>query len=260
MSLNFAANLSFMFTELPFEARFKAAARAGFRGVEFLFPYDHSPERIAELARNAGVILALHNLSPGDWDAGERGLAALDGRQSDFKTSVKQAMHYCEATGLKQLHVMAGCVADADRAAAWDIYLENLRYAVSQFAQAGITALIEPINSTDMPGYLLNHAHAAVDAIHVVGAQNLKLQFDCYHAQIMDDDALGDLCAHYGNIQHIQIASVPDRAEPDHGVCDYGAIFETLESLNYQGWIGCEYRPKGATTDGLGWFAKYSGA
>ncbi len=258
MSLNFAANLSFLFTDLPFEDRFQAAADAGFRGLEFLFPYDHTPETIAQLVSDANLTLALHNLSPGDWDAGERGLAGVHGRQDDFKASIEQALRYCEVTGLKQLHIMAGTVPDKDRAGAWGLYLANLSLATHRLAQVGVTALIEPINATDMPGYLLNTVDDALTAIAAVNAPNLKLQFDCYHAQITGGNALRQLKDSYPHIAHIQIASTPDRAEPDHGTCDYKAIFKTLETKKYQGWIGCEYRPKGQTRDGLGWLANYT--
>lgn len=260
MPLNFAANLSFMFTELPFEDRFQAAADAGFRGVEFLFPYEHPPEKIAALVRNANLTLALHNLSPGNWQQGERGLAGLHGRQEEFKASLEQALRYCEVTGLKQVHIMAGSVAEKDRAGAWGLYLANLDFACTRLAQAGVTALIEPINGGDMPGYLLNAVEEALTAIKAIGAPNLKLQFDCYHAQITSGHALRALKACYPHIAHIQIASVPDRAEPDHGDCDYKAIFKTLKAKKYQGWIGCEYRPRGDTRDGLGWLSKYSAA
>ena len=257
MPLNLAANLSFMFTELPFEQRFDAAAKAGFRGVEFLFPYAYAPEDIAKFIKDAGVTLALHNLPPGDWEAGERGLAGVLGRQSDFRASLDTALLYCAATGLKQLHIMAGCTSQTDRAKAWDLYLENLSIAAKLFAPEGITALIEPINSKDMPGYLLNHVSDAQSAIRAVNAPNLKLQFDCYHAQIMGGDALGSLKSSFADIAHIQIASVPDRHEPDHGDCNYSAIFAALETRGYQGWIGCEYHPEGATLEGLDWFTDY---
>ena len=253
MALNFAANISFLFAELPFPKRFLAAANAGFTGVEFLFPYEYSPTEIAELVQRSGVTLALHNLPPGDWGAGERGLAAIAGRQDEFKQSVETALVYAQATGLKQMHVMAGCVGEAERTDATDVYLENLSHATKRFADAGISALIEPINSTDMPGYFLTNTDAARSVIEQVGARNLRIQFDCYHAQIMSGDALGTLGESFSEIAHIQIASVPDRREPDHGDCDYTAIFTSLDCLGYDGWIGCEYHPLTTTEDGLGW-------
>lgn len=253
MTLNFAANLSFMFTEVSFPERFEAAARAGFQGVEFLFPYDYSPAEISDFVQRADVTLALHNLPPGDWAAGDRGFAAIAGRRDEFRKSVETALRYADASGLTQMHIMAGCVNDTDRATAKDVFCENLAYAATRFADAGITALIEPINTHDMPGYFLSHAHVARQLIREVGAPNLRLQFDCYHAQIMSGDAFGSLTECYPDVAHIQIASVPDRHEPDHGECDYNAIFETLEGLQYAGWIGCEYHPKGETEDGLAW-------
>jgi len=253
MALNFAANLSFMFTELPFPKRFMSAAKAGFRGVEFLFPYQYSPTEISEFVQRAGVTLALHNLPPGDWRAGDRGLAALAGRQDEFRESVETALIYAQATGLKQMHVMAGCVGETERSDAEDVYLENLSHAATRFADAGITALIEPINANDMPGYFLSNTDTARCVIEQVGVHNLRLQFDCYHAQITNGDALGALKGSFPDIAHIQIASVPDRREPDHGDCDYTIIFSSLERLGYDRWIGCEYHPRGATEDGLSW-------
>mgnify|MGYP001098257417 CR=1 FL=1 len=258
MDLNFAANLSFLFTELPFPERFGAAARAGFRGVEFLFPYDYAPEDIASMVQNAGVTLALYNLPPGDWAAGERGMAAIPGRQDAFKASVETALRYGAATGVTQMHIMAGCVRDADRAAAEEVYLENLSHAARRFGDAGVVALIEPINTTDMPGYFLNTPSEACRLIDAVGAPNLRLQFDCYHAQIMCGDALTALDNSYEKISHIQIASVPDRHEPDHGTCNYNAVFARLNALDYAGWIGCEYRPMGQTNAGLAWFKRHA--
>ncbi|WP_108816635.1 2-oxo-tetronate isomerase [Loktanella sp. Alg231-35] len=256
MSLKFAANLSFMFTELPFHERFQAAANAGFRGVEFLFPYAYSPTEIAEFVQRAGLTLVLHNLPPGDWVAGDRGIAALVGRQQEFRASVETALSYADVTGLRQMHIMAGCVDDLDRDSAREIYLENLNHAARRFANAGLTALIEPINTTDMPGYFLNHPHEAHQLFSELGEPNLRLQFDCYHAQIMGGDAVGALEMHFPCISHIQIASVPDRHEPDHGDCDYAAVFSTLKKLSYTGWIGCEYHPAGRTEAGLAWRAR----
>lgn len=254
MTLNFAANLSFMFTEHAFPDRFKAAAQAGFKGVEFLFPYAYSPSEVAEMVRQAGVTLALHNLPPGDWDAGDRGIAAVNGRQDEFHETVETALRYAAVTGLRQMHIMAGCVPDEDRDTARQVYRDNLAMAADRFASAGITALIEPINNRDMPGYFLNHVSDARQIIREIGAKNLRLQFDCYHSQIMSGDAVSALSDSYSDIDHVQIASVPDRHEPDHGDCDYDAIFRTLERQGYNGWIGCEYHPKGETEDGLAWF------
>ena len=178
--LNFAANLSFLFPSLPFTKRFSAAADAGFRGCEYLFPYAFEPEEIAGLLRASGLTQALFNLAPGDWDAGERGLAALPGRESDFAASVEQGLRYAEATGCARLHIMAGC-ADADDPANLDVYLGNLQRAAARFEDAGITALIEPINPSDMPGYFLTGVEQALAIIRSLAVPNLKLQFDCYH-------------------------------------------------------------------------------
>lgn len=253
MPLKFAANLTFMFTELPFPARFAAAAKAGFDGVEFLFPYGYPTTEIAALVKDAGVTLVLHNAPPGNWDVGDRGIAAVPGRQLEFRASIETALRYADATGLSQIHIMAGRVDNCCRADAEAVYVENLGYAAARFAEAGITVLIEPINNIDMPGYFLNYAHEAQRIIKRVDAPNLRLQFDCYHSQIMDGEALLTLRANFDQIAHIQIASIPDRQEPDQGNCNYATIFAELEQLNYSGWIGCEYHPRGRTVDGLSW-------
>lgn len=251
--LRLAANLSFMFIEVPFPLRFRAAAMAGFKGVEFLFPYEHAPTKIAWLVADAGVELVLYNLPPGDWAAGDRGLAAVPGRQHEFRASVETALSHAAVTGLRRMHIMAGCIAADDRAAAEEVYLENLTHAANRLADEGITALVEPINTKDMPGYFLNHTDHAVRLIREVGAHNLRLQFDCYHRAIMDGAVVAGLESSIAEIGHIQIASVPDRHEPDHGSCDYPAVFAALDRLGYNGWIGCEYHPRAKTEDGLGW-------
>jgi len=247
--LNFAANLSFLFGELPFSQRFAAAAKAGFKAVEFLFPYDFEPREISTLIEDAKLTLALFNMPPGNWGKGERGLAAVPGQEMRFKTTVETALPYLLETGLKQIHVMAGCVEPNERDSAKDVYMENLSQAAKRLNEEGINLLIEPINTTDMPGYFLNNVETAVDIIRTVGAPNLKLQFDCYHRAMMGDDVILGLKDNFSNIAHIQIAGMPDRHEPD----DYSEVFATLQELGYGGWIGCEYKPRTKTIDGLGW-------
>lgn len=250
----FAANLSLMFTEVEFLQRFGAAAAAGFQAVEFLFPYDHSAEEIAQLLGRHKLHNVLFNLPPGDWAAGERGIAALPGRQDEFRQSVATALDYAAALGTPNLHAMAGLIPpDTDRAACRAVYIENLRYAAAECARHGKTLLIEPINQRDMPGYFLalqGDAHAIREE---VGAPNLKVQMDLYHAQIMEGDLATKLKKYLAHIGHIQIAGVPERHEPDSGEINYPYLFRLLDQLGYDGWLGCEYRPANGTLAGLGW-------
>ncbi|HCZ15550.1 MAG TPA: hydroxypyruvate isomerase family protein [Accumulibacter sp.] len=253
----FAANLSTMFNEVPFPQRFAAAARAGFRAVEFLFPYEHGATEVAGWLRENRLENVLFNLPPGDWAGGERGLAALPGREADFRASVDRALEYALALGTRRLHAMAGVlVVEAQRdyrAACRETYLDNLRYAARELAKHDRTLLIEPINGRDMPGYFLNSqadAHAVRD---LVGEPNLKVQMDFYHAQIVEGDLATTFRKHFAGIGHVQIASVPSRHEPDDGEVNYRYLFRLLDELGYDGWVGCEYRPRGRTEDGLGW-------
>jgi hydroxypyruvate isomerase len=250
----FAANLTMMFNEVAFPERFAAAAKAGFDAVEFLFPYEHAPQELARWLKENNLVNALFNMPPGDWAAGERGLAALPGREEEFRAGVARALEYALALGTKRLHAMAGLVAaGADRQWHRETYIENLRHAAREVARHGIELLIEPINTRDMPGYFLNtqaDAHAIRDA---VGEPNLKVQMDFYHAQIMEGDLASTFRKHRDGIGHIQIASVPARNEPDDGEVNYRYLFRLLDELGYDGWVGCEYRPRGRTEDGLAW-------
>lgn len=246
-----------MFTERPFLERFGAAAAAGFRAVEFLFPYEHEAEAIrAELDRH-GLTQALFNCPPGDWAGGERGTAALPGREEEFRQGVITAIGYAEVLGCERLHCMAGIVGQADREAAFATYVANLRIAAKLAADAGRTVLIEPINGRDMPGYLMNSLALARRAIEAVGAPNLRLQLDLYHAQIIGGDLATTIRAHADVTAHVQIAGVPERYEPDRGEIYYPYLFDVLADTGYTGFIGCEYRPAGRTEDGLGWFEPY---
>jgi hydroxypyruvate isomerase len=250
----FAANLTMMFTEVPFPQRFDAAAKAGFEAVEFLFPYEHAPQDIAQWLDKNRLVNALFNMPPGDWAAGERGIACLPGREQEFRAGVARALDYAQAMGTKRLHAMAGLLpADADRGLHRATYIANLRYAARELAAHGITLLIEPINPRDMPGYFLN-SQADAHAIRAeVGAANLKVQMDFYHAQIVEGDLAATFRKHADGIGHVQIASVPTRNEPDDGEVNYPYLFRMLDELGYDGWVGCEYRPRGRTEDGLGW-------
>ncbi|MFY0992433.1 2-oxo-tetronate isomerase [Halomonas sp. C05BenzN] len=259
--IRLAANLSMLFTEHDFLDRFAAAADAGFRGVEYLFPYAHSPEAIGAALRDAGLEQVLFNLPPGDWEAGERGLASLPGREAEFRDSVVEALRYAEALDCPRVHAMAGLLpADADaetRAAHQATYLDNLRFAAGEAAKAGREVLVEPINTRDIPRYFLSRQAHAMAVLEAVGADNLRLQFDLYHCQVMEGDLIRHLERQFDRIGHVQIAGVPERHEPDVGEVHYPAVFERLEALGYRGWVGCEYRPAGGTREGLGWGRAY---
>jgi hydroxypyruvate isomerase len=254
----FAANLTMMFNEVPFLERFAAAGRAGFEGVEFLFPYDHPPEEVAARLRGAAVVSALFNLPPGDWAKGERGIAAIPGRETEFRAGVATALRYARALGTPTLHAMCGLVPEgADRAAARRCYVENLRHAAGELAREGRTLVIEPINGRDIPGYFLQTQGEAHAVREEVGAKNLLVQMDLYHAQIVEGDLSVKLRRWVDHVGHVQIASVPERNEPDRGEVSYPHLFRLLDDLGYRGWVGCEYRPAAGTEAGLGWFAPW---
>jgi hydroxypyruvate isomerase len=252
----FAANLTMMFNEVAFPQRFAAAAAAGFKAVEFLFPYDHSPQEVSSWLNENGLENVLFNLPPGDWAAGERGIAALPGREAEFQAGVERGIEYALALGTPRLHMMAGLVAaGADRRIHRECYLGNLRHAARAAAKHGISVLIEPINGRDMPGYFV-HTQAEAHALREEsGEPNVKVQMDFYHAQIVEGDLAHTFKKHFDGIGHVQIASVPSRNEPDDGEVNYPYLFRLLDELGYEGWIGCEYRPRGKTEDGLGWLA-----
>jgi hydroxypyruvate isomerase len=252
----FAANLSMMFNEREFMDRFAAAADGGFDAVEFLFPYDHDPEAIAARLRANGLTQALFNLPPGDWATGERGLAALPERRAEFERSVATALRYAAATGAKRLHLMAGN-APADDPAHAGAYEAAVLFAAETAAPAGVTIVLEPINRRDMPAYFLNDFDRAAALIRRLALPNLKLQFDIYHRQILHGDVIRGLEALFDITGHVQVASVPLRNEPETGELADARIFATLDRLGYDGFVGCEYRPAGATLDGLGWFEPY---
>ena len=254
----FAANLSLMFTEVPFLDRFDAAARAGFTAVEFLFPYDHPAEVVGERLHRNGLVQALFNLPPGNWDAGEKGFAALPDRFADLQQSFRTALPYAQATGVKRLHLMAGIAERSDpRAVA--AFRKSAVAAAEFFAAHGLDVVIEPINPRNVPGYFLNDFSFARDLILELKIPNLKLQFDIYHCQIIHGDVTMRLREMMPLIGHIQIASIPSRNEPDGEELNYPFLFDELDRLGYQGFVGCEYNPRGKTTDGLGWFKSYAG-
>lgn len=249
----FAANLSMMFNEWSFLDRFAAAADAGFAAVEFLFPYDHRPDAVGAALRKAGLTQALFNLPPGNWAAGERGIAAFPDRAAEVAQSVETALAYAAATDCRTLHLMAGLADRTDpRAAA--AYRQAVILTAERLARAGITLVLEPINGRDMPGYFLNDFNVAADLIQELALPNLKLQFDIYHRQILHGDVVMGLRQMMPIIGHIQTAGVPDRHEPDTGELDADFVFSELDRLGYGGFVGCEYRPADGTLNGLGWF------
>ncbi len=253
-----AANLTMMYNEHPFLDRFQAAASDGFRGVEFLFPYDFAAADIRARLQDNGLTQALFNAPPGDWAAGERGIASLPGREDEFQRGLDQALGYAAQLGNRSLHVMAGLIRpDQDRAAHRAVYVRNLARAASAAASAGITVVIEPINTRDIPGFFLNRQDEAQAICAEVGAANLKVQFDCYHCQIVEGDIAVKLERDMAGIGHIQIAGVPDRHEPNLGELNYPYLFDRIDALGYAGWVGCEYRPKAGTRAGLGWAQAY---
>jgi hydroxypyruvate isomerase len=254
----FAANLSFIFQEIGFLDRFAAAAECGFKAVEYLSPFDHPPEIIAEQLNRYGLEQALFNMPPGDWAARERGIGALPGREQEFRDGVETALVYARATRCRILHAMAGVLpAGLDRAQAERTYLANLRHAADRLAAEGITLVIEPINTRDIPGYFLNTTSQAKSVIERIGHPNIKLQLDLYHVQIMEGDLAHRVRALAGQYPHIQIAGNPGRHEPDIGEINYPFLFDLLDEIGYSGWIGCEYRPREETKAGLGWAKRY---
>ena len=253
----FAANLSMMYVEHDFLDRFAAAAADGFEAVEFLFPYDFEPAEIASRLADNGLQQVLFNAPPGDFAGGERGLACLAERRDEFRRGiVEKALPYALALRCPRLHVMAGLMpAGVARAALREVYLENLAWAAREAASAGLDLLIEPINTRDMPGYLLNRQGEAHQIVEQIGAPNLKVQMDLYHCQIVEGDVAMKLRQYLptGRVGHLQIAGVPDRHEPDQGELNYPYLFEQLDLLGWQGYIGCEYRPRAGTSAGLAW-------
>jgi hydroxypyruvate isomerase len=258
----FAANLAYLFTERPLIERFAAAAAAGFRAVELQFPYDHAPAAIkAELERHGLVMLGL-NTAPGaqrsgQLGSGEFGVAAMPGREQEFAALFAQALDYVVAIGGCQIHCLAGKVPPEQRPAAEKTFIANLEHAADRAAEKGITLLIEPINPRDRPDYFLTRAEHAAAVIAKVGRDNVRIQFDFYHAQIVGGDLIRRFEKHVPVVGHVQIAAVPSRHEPDEGEINHPAIFAALDRIGYRGWIGCEYRPRARTEDGLGWAREY---
>lgn len=257
-ALKLSANLSFLFTECEFGERFERAARAGFRGVEYMFPYACDRDELRALLRENGLVQVLHNLPPGDWAAGERGIACLPGREAEFRESVALGVDFARTLGCRQLNCLAGIapagIPDDELRAT---LTGNLRYAAEHLGRYGIRLLIEPINSRiDMPGYWLDDVARGFRLLEAVDRGNVKLQYDIYHAQIIAGDLARTLEANIGRIGHIQIADNPGRHEPGSGEINYPFLFDLLDRLGYDGWVGCEYKPLTTTEAGLGWLPR----
>jgi hydroxypyruvate isomerase len=253
-----AANLTMLFGDVEFLDRFGAAARAGFRAVEFLFPYAYEPEVLRGRLHEHGLTQVLHNLPAGDWAAGERGIACLPDRVEEFEAGVARAITYATALECSRVNCLAGILPNTvDPGAARETFVRNLRYAAPRFEAAGITLLIEPINTRDLPGFFLTSTRQALDIIVDIGSHNLSLQYDIYHMQMMGEDVPATIEAHLPRIAHMQLADVPGRHEPGTGGIDFDALFEHIDRIGYTGWIGCEYIPKASTTAGLSWAAPY---
>jgi len=256
--LRFSANLSMLFNEIDFLDRFEAAARAGFSGVEYASPYEHDKLELATLLQRWNLEQALFNLPAGRWDVGERGLACLPGRTAEFRASVTTAIEYATALGCRRVNCLAGIApAESSPSALRSTYVENIAFAAEQLKQGGIRLLIEAINTTDMPGYYLNNTRQAQDVLDEIGSDNLFIQYDAYHMQIMEGDLARTIERHFDAIGHIQIAGNPGRHEPDNGEINYPFLFSILEQLSYQEWVGAEYKPAAGTVAGLGWFAPF---
>ena len=250
----FAANLSMLFTELPFMERFDAARAAGFDAVEFLFPYVWSQDELSDALKRNRLQQVLHNLPPGNWDAGERGIACHPSRVEEFRAGVGQGIAYATALGCPQLNCLAGIKpADVSVDQARATLVANLQFAAAQLKAAGLRLLIEPINYYDIPGFFLNRTAQAAAIIDDVGSDNLYIQYDIYHAQRMEGELAATMQKYLPQIAHMQLADNPARNEPGTGEINYAWLFRHIDAIGYTGWIGCEYKPKAGTSAGLGW-------
>jgi len=253
-----AANLTMLFGEVEFLERFEAAARAGFRGVEFLFPYPYEAQVLKQRLRDHGLVQVLHNLPAGDWAKGERGVACLPGREDEFKAGVAQAIAYANALGCDRVNCLAGIPPQTvEPSAARATFVRNLQYAAPLLKAAGIKLLIEPLNTRDVPGFFLSGTQQALEIIEAVGSDNLWLQFDLYHMQIMEPPVAPTIEHELPRIAHMQLADVPGRHEPGTGEMDYPSLLSLIDRVGYTGWIGCEYVPTAKTVDGLAWAKPY---
>ena len=256
----FAANLTMMFNEVEFLDRFEAAAGAGFKGVEYLFPYDYDKGQLVDLLSKHGLAQVLHNLPAGDWDAGERGIACHPDRVGEFQDGVGKAVEYATTLNCPMVNCLAGIAPKSvasDRIHA--TLLDNLKFAASKLGEAGVQLLIEPINTIDIPGFYITGTQHGRSIINDTGSSNLFLQQDIYHMQIMEGDLARTIESNLDVIRHMQLADNPGRNEPGTGEINYPFLFGFIDNIDYDGWIGCEYRPAGDTIEGLGWIEPYLG-
>jgi hydroxypyruvate isomerase len=250
----FAANLTMLFNEHPFLDRFEAAAKAGFKAVEFLFPYAYSVADLQKRLKDNGLKLVLHNLPAGDWEAGDRGMACHPDRVDEFRSGVARGIEYGTALGVPHLNCLAGkAPADVDEATLRRTFVANLRYAAAELKKAKLNLLIEPINRFDIPGFYLNFTAQALAILDEVGADNAFVQYDIYHAQRMEGELANTLSQQLARIGHVQLADNPGRNEPGTGEINYAFLFAHLDRIGYKGWVGCEYKPAAGTEAGLGW-------
>jgi hydroxypyruvate isomerase len=250
----FAANLTMLFTEVPFLDRFALAAKAGFKAVEFLFPYPYAADELRKRLQDNGLTLVLHNLPAGDWDKGERGIACHPNRVDEFKAGVGKAVEYATALGVKQVNCLAGKVPEgvSDKELR-GTFAGNMKFAASELGKAGIKSLMEPINTFDIPGFYLKHTAQALSIIDEMGSDNLYVQYDAYHMQRMEGELAATISKNLARIAHIQVADNPGRNEPGTGEINHDFLFAHLDKIGYAGWIGCEYKPATTTEAGLGW-------
>jgi len=254
----FSANLSMLFGDSAFPDRFDRAAGAGFRAVEFQFPYAHDKGELSERARRAGVEVVLFNLPAGDWEKGERGIACIPSRVSEFRDGVGRAIEYAKALDCTRINCLSGIALPRVAAETLrETFVSNLRFATGELEREGITLLIEPVNTRTVPGFYLRNSGQALALMDEIRSANLKLQYDVFHMQIMEGDLAATIEANIARIGHLQIADVPDRHEPGSGEINYPFLFDWIDRIGYQGWIGCEYAPAGRTEDGLGWLRPY---
>jgi hydroxypyruvate isomerase len=250
----FAANLTMLFNEVPFMERFAAAKAAGFEAVEYLFPYAFDKNELAQALKANGLKQVLHNLPAGNWDAGERGIACHPDRVEEFRAGVDKAIEYATALACPQVNCLAGKLpAGVSREQAQATLVANLKFAADKLKASGIKLLIEPINHFDIPGFFLNYTAQAAAIIDEVGSDNLYIQYDLYHAQRMEGELAATAQKYLPRIAHIQLADNPGRFEPGTGEMNYPFLFKHLDAIGYTGWIGCEYKPKTTTVEGLGW-------
>jgi hydroxypyruvate isomerase len=256
----FCANLTIIYGEHDFLDRFAAAAEDGFKGVEYLFPYDFEKEQLKERLDRHGLVQVLHNLPAGDWAGGERGIGAVPGREGEFQDGVDRAVTYATALGCKQVNCLAGVPPeDADPERVRRTLVENLRFAAAELERGGIRLLLEPVNNFDIPGFYVSRVGQAAELLEEVGSTNLFLQYDFYHQQRTEGELAANFRRHKDRIAHVQLADNPGRNEPGTGEINYPFLFDLLDREGYAGWIGCEYKPKARTSEGLGWFEPYRG-